>query len=117
MEQIKKNEKTTYLIGSSLIIYIIIILVKEIFYSLFNININNIERTPKLIIDITYQIFAIIMSINFYVKTRKLNIDELKNYLKDVKKGTINIIIYCITSLIEIASLYYSTKIFNIKKK
>lgn len=114
IKNIEKAYKNLYLIITTLAIYLLIILLKDMFYELFNLNINNLTNIEKNIINITYQIFAIIIPINFLIKNKNIKLENFKEYLKNCKIALLTIIIYSLTPTIELLILYYSKT--NIEK-
>lgn len=107
-EKIEKYYKNSYLIITTLFLYLFIIILKAMFYNLFNISLNNLNQQTSLLINITYQIFAIVMAMNFFIKNRKSSLEEYKKYLKTCGIGIGTIIVYSLTSLLELVVLYYA---------
>ena len=108
IEKIDKYYKNSYLIITTAFLYFFIIILKTIFYNMFNISIENQNQQAKTLINITYQIFAIIMSINFFIKNKNKSLEEYKKYLKTCGIAATTIIIYSLTSLLELSVLYYA---------
>lgn len=107
-EKINKYYKNVYLYATTIFLYLFIIILKNIFYSLFNINFNNQNNEIKLILNITYQIFAISISINFLIKNLKSSFDEYRKYLKNCLIAATTIIIYALTPFLELIVLYFA---------
>jgi len=107
-EKIEKYYKNAYLIITTIFLYLFIIIFKTMFYNLFNISLNNLNKQTTLLINITYQIFAIVMSINFFIKNKKSSLEEYKKYLKTCSIAIGTIIVYSLTSILELAVLYYT---------
>lgn len=119
-EKINKYCKNIYLFLTTILLYLFIILVKNIFYYLFNININNQNNEIKLILNLTYQLFAISLSINFFIKNYKSSLKVYKKYLKNCIIATSTIIIYSLTPYLELIFLYLfkiNYKLMNITSK
>lgn len=106
-EKIDKYYKNSYLIIATIALYLFILIFKNMFYSLFNLDLSNLTNKENLIIDITYQLFSLIMSINFFIKNKNSSLDEFKKYLKTFLIGVISIIVYSLTSLLELSILYF----------
>lgn len=107
-EKINKYYKNVYLYATTIFLYLFIIILKNIFYSLFNINFNNQNNEIKLILNITYQIFAISISINFLIKNLKSSFNEYRKYLKNCLIAATTIIIYALTPFLELIVLYFA---------
>jgi membrane protease YdiL (CAAX protease family) len=105
----KYNEyyKKTYLITITLAIFLFILLLKNMYYSLYNITLNSLMKNEQIIANTIYTIFALVISLTFYNKHKKDTQTKLKKYLKTAGIGLLTIIIYSLTPLIEIAVLYY----------
>lgn len=104
----EKYYKNTYLIFSTIGLYLLILILKPMFYNLFNISLKNINEIYSKLINITYQIFAISISINFFIKNKKSTLKQYLSYLKTCKLGILTIIVYFLTSTLELAVLYYT---------
>lgn len=107
-EKINKYYKNVYLYATTIFLYLFIIILKNIFYSLFNINFNNQNNEIKLILNITYHIFAISISINFLIKNLKSSFNEYRKYLKNCLIAATTIIIYALTPFLELIVLYFA---------
>lgn len=107
-EKIEKYYKNAYLIITTISIYLIIILFKKPFYNLFSLSLNNLNKISKNLINITYQTFAIVMSINFFIKNKNQTLNNSKKYIKTCLIALGTIIIYSLTSVLELIILYYN---------
>lgn len=107
-KKIDNYYKNAYLIITTIGLYLFILLFKGIYYGLFGVSLNSLGETESLIANTTYQIFAITMSINFLIKNKDKAIEDFKKYLKIACIGVLTIFIYSITSLLEVAILYYA---------
>ena len=108
LEKINKFEEKTYKIITSITLCLFISILKKMYYGLYTIKFNELTSKEQLIGTIVYQIFAIVISILFYVKNKNKTPEEFKKYLKIAGIGVATIIIYSMTSLIELGILYYS---------
>ena len=105
---IEKTKTKFITIITTISIYSILILSKNTYFSLYNITLNNLTKNEQIISNITYQIFAIIISLLFYIKHKKDTKENQKKYIKQLIIGLTTIFIYSITSLIELIILYYT---------
>ena len=108
IEKINKYEKKLYMLITTITLYLFISLLKTIYYGLYNIKFNELTNKQQLIGTLVYQIFAITISVLFLVKNKNKTLEEFKKYLKIAGIGIATIIIYSLTSLIELGILYYS---------
>ena len=106
IEKIKKDYKKIYLAISAITIYLLIALVKKIYFGLYSLSFSTLTSKEKLIANITYQIFAISMSLLFLIKNKDKKLEEIKKYTKLASIGVITIIIYAMTSVLEYTLLY-----------
>ena len=107
-KKVEKYYKNTYLIISTIGLYFLILILKPIFYNLFDFSLKNMNEIYSKLINITYQIFAITMSINFFIKNKKSTLKQFLGYLKTCRIGALTIIVYSLTSILELAVLYYA---------
>ena len=70
IEKIKKDYKKMYLAISAITVYLLIALVKKIYFGLYSLSFSTLTSKEKLIATITYQIFAISMSLLFLMKNK-----------------------------------------------
>lgn len=106
-QKIDSYYKYFYILLISIFIYAMTILFKDMFYNLFNISIKNLNNIEKNLVNITYQIFAITISLNFFIKNKNKKLNTFKKYIKECRIALLSIIVYSLTSLIELIILYY----------
>lgn len=106
-KKIENYYKNSYMIITTIALYLSITILKDIFYSLFNISLNDLNNNLKMITNTTYQLFAISISVLFLIKNKDKTLNEFKQYLKIAGIGILTIFVYSITSLLEVAILYY----------
>lgn len=106
IEKIKKDYKKIYLAISAITIYLLIALVKKIYFGLYSLSFSTLTSKEKLIATITYQIFAISIALLFLMKNKDKKLEEIKKYTKLASVGVITIIIYAMTSVLEYTLLY-----------
>ena len=108
LEKINKYEKNIYILITSIALYLFISIFKNTYYKLYNVSLNILTPKQQLIATIVYQIFAISISILFFIKNKNKTLEEFKKYLKLASIGLATIIIYSLTSLIELGILLYT---------
>ena len=108
LEKINKYEEKSYKIITAVTLYLFITILKKIYFGLFQIKFNGLTSNEQLIGTLIYQIFAITISLLFYVKNKDKTLEQFKKYLKLAGIGLATIIIYSMTSLIELGILYYA---------
>lgn len=108
LEKINEKEKKTYILITTLAVYLLITILKKTYFGLYNITFDKLLQKQQLIATIVYQIFAINISILFLVKNKNKTLQEFKKYLKIAGIGVLTIIIYGMTSILELGILYYS---------
>ncbi len=108
LEKINKYEDKTYKIIIAVTLCLFITLFKKSYYGFFKVPFDTLTSKEKLIATIVYVIFAISISTLFYVKNKDKTKEEFKKYLKLAGIGLATIIIYSLTSLLEILILYYA---------
>lgn len=96
----------TYLIGATTFIYILLTILKEMYYNMFGVSLNTLTNIEQQIATISYQIFAISLSLTFFIKHQKESLKKLKQYLKISSIGLATIIIYSLQSFLEIIILF-----------
>lgn len=102
IEEIDNYYKKSYLIITTIFMYLFISLFKNLYYSLYNVNLNNLTNIEQQFATIVYQIFAISLSLTFLIKHKNDTNEELKKYMKRFIIGISTIIIYSLTSFIEL---------------
>ena len=100
--------KKTYLAITTLSVFILLLLFKNIYYSLYNISLKNLTGKEQILANTTYILFSIIITITFLIKHKNDTLDKLKTYTKTAGIGLATIIIYSMTSILELGILYYS---------
>ena len=108
IKNIDECEKKTYIIITSIAIFLLILIFKNSYFNLYNVTLKNLTNKEQLIANITYIIFDISVSIVFFKKHKNDTLKQIKNYIKIATIGLTTIIIYNMTTLIELAILYYS---------
>ena len=108
LEKIKNYEEKTYKIITAVTLCLFITILKNNYFGLFQIKFNELTLKEQTIGTLVYQVFAVVMSILFYVKNKNKTLEEFKKYLKIAGIGVATIIIYSMTSLIELGILYYA---------
>ena len=108
LEKINEKERKTYILITTLAVYLLITILKKTYFGLYNITFDKLLQKQQLIATIVYQIFAINISILFLVKNKNKTLQEFKKYLKIAGIGVLTIIIYGMTSILELGILYYS---------
>lgn len=104
-KEIDKYYKTSYLIILTLTIYAFITIFKVPYFSLYGLTFKNLTNIEKQISTITYQIFAISLSLTFYIKHMNETIKELRKYTKLFIIGISTIFIYILEPFLKIAIL------------
>lgn len=108
IEKINNFEKKSYMIITTFAIYAFITIFKHLYFNLYNVSFTTLTNIEQLIATITYQIFAISISIMFLIKNKNKTLEQFKNYIKIALIGLITIIIYNATTFLELATLYYT---------
>jgi len=108
--KIEDFDKKKYMLTTTIILYLFITIQKTLYYSLYGLTFTHLTEKGKIISTICYQIFAISISTLFYVKNRNKTLEEYKKYIKIAGIGFATIIVYSLTSLIEIG-IIKATKI------
>lgn len=108
IEKINKYEEKLEKLITTIILYLLITILKKTYYGLYTITFNDLTQKKQIIATIIYQIFAISITILFYVKNIDKTIEQFKKDIKIAKIGLITIIIYGMTSIIELGILYYA---------
>lgn len=107
-EKYEKYYKYTTLAITSITLYLFIILFKNLFLEMFNLNINNLTKNENILINIIYQIFALTITIYFFINKKNETLEKLKKYIKNSLIGISTILIYNLTTTFEIGLLYYN---------
>ena len=105
IKKINKYYKNTYIIIFTIALYLFITIFKNMYFSLYNLKLSNLTNIEQKIATITYQIFAISISLIFLTKHKNDTILQLEKYTKHFIIGISTIIIYFLTSFIEIIIL------------
>lgn len=104
-KDIDRYYKTSYLIILTLTIYAFITIFKVPYFNLYGITFKNLTNIEKQISTITYQTFAISLSLTFYIKHMKENINELRKYTKGFIIGMSTIFLYMLRPIIRLIIL------------
>ena len=102
IEKINEKNKKTYMLITTLILYLFIAIQKTVYFGLYGVTFKNLTQKGQLIGTIAYQIFAISLSILFHEKNKNKTPEEFKKYAKLAGIGFATIIVYSMTSLLEI---------------
>lgn len=105
LEKLEEYYKKAYLIFTTIVIYLFISIFKNLYYGLYNISLKNLSNIEQQLATIVYQIFAISLSMTFLIKHKNDNEEELKKYIKSFLIGISTIVIYSLTSFLEILIL------------
>lgn len=100
--KIEDIDKKKYMLIATIILYLFITIQKTLYYSLYGLTFAHLTEKGKIISTICYQIFAISISIYFYMKNKNKTLEEYKKYIKIAGIGFATIIVYSLTSLLEI---------------
>lgn len=104
-KEIDKYYKMSYLIILTLTIYAFITIFKVPYFRLYGLTFKNLSNIEKQISTITYQIFAISLSLTFYIKHMKDDIKELKKYTKGFIIGISTIFLYMLEPFLKLIVL------------
>lgn len=104
-KEIDKYYKISYLIILTLTIYAFITIFKIPYFNLYGVTFKNLTKIEQQISTITYQIFAISLSLTFYIKHMKDNMKELRKYTKGFIMGMGTIFLYMLEPFIRIMIL------------
>lgn len=115
--KIKEYYKKTYLLITTLSIIAIMIIFKNSYFRLYNLKINTLSKIEQQILNITYISFTIILSLVFLYKHKDDTLDKLTKYIKTASIGLLTILVYKSTTIIELATLYYTHETSIIKKQ
>lgn len=104
-QKITENYKNVYLVITAVSVYLFISIFKNLYYSLYGLNPSNFTNIEYKLTTIVYQIFAISISILFYIKHKKDEEKELKDYTKGLIISGATIFIYITSSFFEVIIL------------
>lgn len=107
IDNINEYYKKTFLAIITFAIFLLILILKNFYFHLFNISLNNFTSTEQLIANLSYIIFDIIISILFMIKHKDDTQKQFEKYLKIAGIGLATIIVYCMTTILELIVLYY----------
>lgn len=93
-KELDKYYKISYLLILTLTIYAFITIFKVPYFRLYGLTFKNLTNIEKQISTLTYQIFAISLSLTFYIKHMKEDIKELRKYTKGFIIGMSTIFLY-----------------------
>lgn len=105
IEKINETKRKFIIIIATISTYILLMLFKNTYFNLYNINLKTLPQIEQLISNITYNIFAIATSLFFLIKHKKDTEENFKKYIKQALIGLATIFIYSITSILEIGIL------------
>ena len=106
IENINEYYKKTFLAIITLAIFLLILILKNFYFHLYNISFENLTNIETLIANTTYIIFDIIISILFMIKHKDDTQEQFEKYLKIAGIGLATIIVYCMTTILELIVLY-----------
>ena len=106
IENINEYYKKTFLAIITLAIFLLILILKNFYFHLYNISFENLTNIETLIANTTYIIFDIIISILFMIKHKDDTQEQFEKYLKIAGVGLATIIVYCMTTILELIVLY-----------
>ena len=106
IEKINEYYKKIQLITTTIAIYLFTTLLKSNYFLLYNVNLKKLTNTEQIIANTTYEIFAILLALTFFIKHRKNTYDKLKDYTKLLIISISTITIYELKSFIEIIILF-----------
>lgn len=106
MEKINDYYKKSFLAISALAVFLLILLFKNFYYHLYDVSLENFTNIEKLIANTTYIIFDIIITIVFIHKHKNDTLKELDKYLKNVGIGIATILVFTMTTLLEMIIIY-----------
>lgn len=104
-KDIDRYYKTSYLLILTLTIYAFITIFKVPYFNLYGITFKNLTNIEKQISTITYQTFAISLSLTFYIKHMKEDINELRKYTKGFIIGMSTIFLYMLRPIMRLIIL------------
>jgi membrane protease YdiL (CAAX protease family) len=104
-KDIDRYYKTSYLIILTLTIYAFITIFKVPYFRLYGLTFKNLSNIEQQISTITYQTFAISLSLTFYIKHMKENMNELRKYTKGFIIGMSTIFLYMLRPIIRLIIL------------
>lgn len=92
--KIDKKYKNVYLIITAISVYLFISIFKNLYYSLYGLNPSNFTAIEYKLTTIIYQLFAIAITLMFYVKHKDDEEEKLKLYTKGLIISALTIFIY-----------------------
>ena len=96
-----KNNKIILKLGSSFILFIFLLIIKNYFFYVLNIDLNNLTNNMNIILNIIYVIASGLITLIFYMHLK--NKDNLNSYLKTFYLGIGAVSVYFVMN--EIAAL------------
>lgn len=102
----KKDKKSILMIGSSIILFIFLFIIKGYIYYLLNINFSGISMRIKQVLDIGYACTMTLITLIFYLKLKEKK--DLIKYLKTFFSGIGALCAYFILSELEVLPLLLS---------
>lgn len=108
IQKIDETRRKLIMTITTVSVYLLIIIFKNQYFSLYNLKLSELTNNEQLLANIVYNIFAIAVSLAFISNHRKDTEKEFKIYLKGALIGLSTILIYSMTSLVELGILYYS---------
>lgn len=104
-KDIDRYYKTSYLLILTLTIYAFITIFKVPYFNLYGVTFKNLTDIEKQISTITYQTFAISLSLTFYIKHMKESMNDLRKYTKAFIIGISTIFLYMLEPFLKLAVL------------
>lgn len=108
IENINKYYKKSFFAISTIAIFMLILIFKNFYFHLYNISLDELTNMERTISNITYIFFDITISILFLIKHKEESLEQFKKYLKIAGIGIATIIVYYMTTILELIVLYYS---------
>lgn len=106
MKNLDKYYGKFYVFVASLFVFFLFFTFKGIYFGLYGITLSKLSGNEKLVADISYFVFSVVISLYFFVKHKGDSIDDFKKYLKFALIGLATIIVYESTSVLELLVLY-----------
>lgn len=90
----KDNKNIVLTLGSSIILFLLLIIIENYLLQLLNINLAALSNTTNLILNIVYVIISFLITVIFYLKLKKVS--DTKAYIKTFFSGVGAVLAYFI---------------------